>query len=158
MNNKPPVVPPARNPQTHAAHRKEVWWQITLPLIIGCLLLALAIAGVIWTAAGSGDQISRWADTSLICLTPLPLFFGLLGLGVLVGITILVSKLLGALPSFAWRVHLFFALLQQKTLKISNALVAPSLKLKGWTAGIRRVRQVATALFRADQPQIDKHL
>ena len=152
MNNKPPVVPPERNPKTHAAHRKQVWWQITLPLVIGCLLLALALVGVIWAAAGSGEQVSRWADISLICLTPLPLFFGLLGLGVLIGITLLTSKLLAGLPGFAWRVFQFFALLQQRALKANNALVAPALKLKSWSAGARRVRQVAIELFNPGQP------
>jgi hypothetical protein len=157
MSEKLPAAPPARNPRTHAAHRKQVWWQITLPLVLGCLLLALALAGVIWTAAGSSDEISRWADISLICLTPLPLFFGLLGLAAVIGITILVSKLLSALPGFAWRIHLFFALVQQKTLKVSNALVAPALKLKGWSAAARRARRVVTEPFRSGQPT-DRHI
>lgn len=157
VNEKTPPAPPERNPKTHAAHRKQVWWQITLPLVIGCLLLALAFVGVIWAAAGANDQVSRWADISLICLTPLPIFFGLLGLGVLIGLTILTSKLLSALPGFAWRVHLFFAYLQQKTLKASNGLVAPALRLKGWTAAARRARQVVTQPLRPSRPLQDEH-
>ena len=33
MQNKPPM----RDPQTQAAHRRETWLQIILPLLIGAL-------------------------------------------------------------------------------------------------------------------------
>ncbi len=155
MNEKPPVVLPERNPKTHAAHRKEVWWQITLPLVIGCLVLVLAIAGVIWAAAGSRPQVTRWADISLIWLILPALFFALLGLGVLVGITYLVSKLLGVLPGYARVVQNAIASVQQKALKANNVLVAPALKLKSWFAGARRARQVVTEPLKLGQRQKD---
>ena len=76
MDEKPEFVLPERNPKTHAAHRKEVGWQITLPLIIGCLLLALLMTGVIWSAAGANPELRRWADISLVWTLLPALFFG----------------------------------------------------------------------------------
>jgi hypothetical protein len=144
MNEKPQFVLPERNPKTHAAHRKDVGWQITLPLVIGCLVLVLALAGVIWAAAGANPQVTRWADISLIWLILPALFFALLGLGVLVGITYLVSKLLGVLPGYARVVQNIFTNIHAKALKANDALVAPALKLKSWSAAARRARQIVT--------------
>jgi hypothetical protein len=153
MNEKPQFVLPERNPQTHAAHRKDVGWQITLPLVIGCLVLVLAIAGVIWAAASSNPQVSRLADISLIWLILPALFFALLGLGVMIGITYLVSKLLGVLPGYARLVQDTFTNIYAKALKANNALVAPALKLKSWSAAARRARQVVSEPLKPGKQQ-----
>ena len=48
MPNEPkPFVLPERNPLTHARHRKEVFWQITLPVILCALLLVAAITALV---------------------------------------------------------------------------------------------------------------
>mgnify|MGYP001054377048 FL=1 len=153
MNEKPQFVLPERNPTTHAAHRKQVWWQITLPLVIGCLVFALAFAGVVWAASGASPEITRWADISLIWLILPALFFALLGLGVVVGLTVLVSKLLGVLPGYARLVQDSFKNIQAKTLKFNDALVAPALKLKSWSAAARRARRVASELLKPGHQQ-----
>lgn len=143
MDEKPKFVLPERNPKTHAAHRKEVWWQITLPLVIGCLLMMLVMAGVIWSAAGANPELRRWADISFVWLILPVLFFALLALGVVGGITYLVSKLLGALPGYARLAQDGIATVGQKVGKATDALVAPLFKLKSWRAAARRARQVA---------------
>jgi len=153
MNEKPQFVLPERNPTTHAVHRKQVWWQITLPLLLGCLVFALAFAGVIWAAAGASPEVTRWADISLIWLILPTLFFALLGLAVVVGLTILISKLLGVLPGYARLVQDSFKNIQAKALRVNNALVAPALKLKSWSAAARRARQVVSELLKPGQQQ-----
>lgn len=142
-DEKPQFILPERNPRTHAAHRKEVWWQITFPLILAGLLLALLVAGVIWAAAGANDEVGRWASVSLIWLILPALVFALLGLGVVAGLTYLVSKLLGVLPGYARLAQDGVASLGQKASRVTDALVAPALKLKSWTAAARKARQVA---------------
>jgi predicted membrane protein len=57
-----------RNPLTHEKHRREVFWQITIPLIIGLAFIADLVALTIVTAA-QGGNVSQAADTSLIFLT-----------------------------------------------------------------------------------------
>jgi hypothetical protein len=151
MDEKPKFVLPERNPQTHAAHRKQVGWQITLPLVIGCLVIALAIAGVIWSAVGANPELERWADISLMWLILPALFFALIPLAVVGGLTFLVSKLLGVLPGYSRLVQDAFVNIQSKLLKVSDALVVPSLKLKSWAAGARRARQVVTEPLKTAQ-------
>ncbi len=144
MDEKPKFILPERNPKTHAAHRKQVRWQITLPLVIGCLIIALASAGVIWSAVDANPDLSRWSDISLMWLILPALFLALIPLAVVGGLTFLVSKLLGVLPGYTRLVQDAFVNLESKMLKVSDALVAPSLKLKSWAAGARRARQVVT--------------
>jgi uncharacterized BrkB/YihY/UPF0761 family membrane protein len=64
---------PERNPKTHQAHRREVFLQITLPLIIG-LIIALALAVLAVVAATSDGNIKQAGDAALIFLI-IPLMF-----------------------------------------------------------------------------------
>ena len=155
MDEKPPFILPERNPKTHAAHRKDVGWQITLPLVVGCLLLVLLMAGVVWTATGPSTDVSRWVDISLLWLILPALLVALPILGVLVGLVYLVSKLMGVLPGYARLVQDKYAILSSKVMRLSDAPVLPLLKLKGWSAAARKARQVATAPFKSGQPPQD---
>lgn len=151
MDEKPQFVLPERNPQTHAAHRRDVLRQITLPLVIGGLLLVAGMALVIIAAAGANGEVRRWADLSLIWLILPALIFSLLILGLLFGLTYLVSKLLGILPGYARLVQDGYTGLSDKVMHLSDALILPLLKLKGWSAAARKARQVATAPFTPGQ-------
>jgi hypothetical protein len=151
MDEKPQFVLPERNPQTHAAHRRDVLRQITLPLVIGSLLLVACMALVIIAAAGGNGEVRRWADVSLVWLILPALFFALLMLGLLIGITYLVSKLLGVLPGYARLVQDGYTALTGKVMHLSDALILPVLKLKGWAAAGRKARQVVTAPFTSGQ-------
>jgi hypothetical protein len=143
MSEKPKFILPERNPKTHAAHRREVWWQITLPLLLGCLLLVALIAGVIWAATDPASEVGRWADISLMWIMLPALFAALVMLILLIGITYLVSKLLGVLPGYARLVQDFFTVGKLKVIQFSDTLVKPVMKLKSWSAGAQRARQVA---------------
>ena len=81
------------------------------------------------------------------------LFFALLGLAVVVGLTALVSKLLGGLPGYARLVQDSFKNIQATAQRVNNALVAPALKLKSWSAAARRARQVVSELLKPGQQQ-----
>jgi len=58
---------PERNPLTHEKHRKESFWQITIPLIVGLAFIAGLVVLTIVTAV-QGGNVSHAADTSLIFL------------------------------------------------------------------------------------------
>ena len=81
---------PERNPKTHATHRREVFWQITLPLIIGILLMVAAIVAIILSATQPVTDLERWAGVSLIWMILPSLFFALI---------ILVISLVWYMPS-----------------------------------------------------------
>ena len=72
-----------RNSRTEAAHKREVFWQITFPLIVGGVL-ALTLAVIAVVSATSGGSVKQAADAALICLI-IPLMFFILIFGVITG-------------------------------------------------------------------------
>ena len=140
-------IPPPRNPVTHAAHKREVFWQITLPLLVIIFLCAGMSGLVIWSAAVSNPNVSRWADVSFIWLTP-PVIFGLLITLLLVGgLAYGIIKLVQVLPPYARLAQDFFVKVLAKTRQISDQLAAPVIRTKGSTAGARELRKQIGGLF-----------
>jgi len=151
MDEKPKYILPERNPKTHTAHKREVWWQITLPLVFGCLLLAVVIGGLVRVATDSTTEIGRWADISQMWVM-LPAFgAALLLLVLLIGVTYLVTKLIGVLPGYARLAQDTITVAMLKVMGVSNILVKPVLKLKGWLAAVQRARQVVLKPFTSRQ-------
>src|SRR3972149_924682 len=99
-----PITPAERNQETQAIHRRQVFWQITLPLVIlAMIFLALT---VVVSLGGAGYQ-SRWADISLIwCLCP-NLLVLLLCVGSLGGVGYGLFRLQRALPGKMFRLQKF---------------------------------------------------
>jgi hypothetical protein len=140
MNTNKPFVLPERNPLTHARHKHDVLLQITLPLVIGGLLIVLAIAGIIWSAAGgpASGEVNRWANVSLIWLILPALFFVLLGTVILIGLVYAVTKLLAVLPGYARLTQDWFVRLGGKVRLVSDKVVEPFLKAHSFSAGTRQ--------------------
>jgi len=141
MENKPKFQVPERNPATHAIHRREVFWQITFPLIIA-LLLILGLVGVVIFAGFQGlGEVSRWADVSLIWLLLPALVVVLVMLLMLSGVVYLITRLLAILPGYARLAQDFFYLVQVRVKSISDKLVEPVLKLRSFKAGADALRR-----------------
>jgi hypothetical protein len=141
MENKPKFQVPERNPATHAIHRREVFWQITFPLIIA-LLLILGLVGVVIFAGFQGlGEVSRWADVSLIWLLLPALVVVLVMLLMLSGVVYLITRLLAILPGYARLAQDFFYLVQVRVKSISDKLVEPILKLRSFKAGADALRR-----------------
>jgi hypothetical protein len=132
-----PVSPTKiRNPVTHAHHRHQVLWQITVPFIVAfILLLALAIlAGL-----GANADVSRWADASLIWLIQLAILPALLVLATLIGLVYGLYKLLAVLPFYTYRAQEFAARLRTLVRKASDVAVEPVLKVNSFYASLSRL-------------------
>ncbi len=72
---------PITGEKVKAAWRRQVRWQIYLPLGLGLLIVGLLI-GLLWLSQ-SGDA-SVWADISLILFLALAIIFGFVGLVIIV--------------------------------------------------------------------------
>ena len=129
---------PERNPLTHASHRREMLVQVTMPLVIAILILLAGVFGVIYSATRGAEDVSRWADVSLIWLL-VPVLLGALALFVvLVAVVYGMSKLLGVFPGYARLVQDYFLLAQAKARQVSDLLVEPVLKMRSRQAGAQR--------------------
>ena len=73
MDNHTPDPPKMKNLETHEKHRKEVVWQIFLPLAVGVLLMLILMAVSISSAVNQ----SRLADISLMWIILPNLFVAL---------------------------------------------------------------------------------
>lgn len=129
---------PERNPKTHAEHKREVFWQITLPLIIGSLLLLAALSAIIFSAIQPVTDVGRWADVSLMWLILPTLFFALIILVIMVGLVYAISLLLRIIPRYACIIQLYFEQAQGKISQLTNLLVEPILRVNSLWVATRR--------------------
>lgn len=122
-------TPPLRDPLTQAAHRRQTWLQIGLPLLLG-LLAVLALA--IWTVlvASGGGNVSQAADTSLIFLLIPMLVMALIFLAVLAGLIYVVALIIKALPPKFYVLQGFFLNIQKTVQNVSDKLAEPTLRAK----------------------------
>ena len=132
MQNKDyePILP--RNPITHQRHRREVFWQITFPiLVISVILLLLAVM-----ATGlSAEKASTWADISIIWMIIPALIFSLLTMILLAALVYLTIKLLHILPFYFFKGHNWFLLVNVRIGRIDDRLAEPFVRLRAWKAG-----------------------
>jgi hypothetical protein len=134
MSDQPYSTLPERNPVTHKAHRREVLWQVTVPLIIGVLvLLALAVL----SAMGGTDQVSRWGDVSLIWLILPSLLVALIFLVITAGLAFGVIWLVRVLPGYARQLQALFETVTVKVKQISDLMVEPFLRIQSFIAGVQ---------------------
>lgn len=139
MNQTLPALPPPRNPLTHARHRREVLWQITLPLVLGSLAV-LIVAGLV-VALGAAGETSLWADVSLIWLLAPLLLACLLPLALLSGLAYAVVRLIAVLPGYARQVQDFFGYVGFRIAQAEDCLVEPLLRLQSGQASAEQLRR-----------------
>lgn len=137
MSETPPTAQPERNPDTYAAHKRDVFRQITLPTLIGLIVIIGLTIAVIYAGASGNNQVSRWADISLIWLLLPVTFLSLLILAFLVGTTILFTKLLYVFPIYAYKVQIFIREAQTKIKSATDMAVEPVLKINSFLASAR---------------------
>ncbi len=129
---------PARNPITHAAHRREVLWQITLPLLVGILIiLALAVFSVIAAIQGNSSSVMVWSDISAIWLILPTLILILILAALFGGLAYLVIRLIGVLPGYARKIQDIFAQIETTVRKLSDKAASPVIRISELTAMIQ---------------------
>jgi len=133
MEEIQPTLPLERNPVTYRRHRREVFWQITIPIVVGSIIiLVLAILATQTT----GDRASNWADISMIWLIAPIMMITLLSLAFLIASIYLNVRLLQVLPFYSRRVQDWFLMLTIQVSRLGNKAVAPVLRIQGLSASI----------------------
>jgi hypothetical protein len=131
MNN----TRPERNPITHRNHRKEVFWQITFPLIIGIsVILGLAV----WTimATATGGDISQTANTSLVFLILPTMLLAIIPLALFAGMAYGVIWLNKKLPANMRRVQDAFIRVRDGVKTGADKLVEPIIRFRSTIASL----------------------
>ncbi len=137
MDSQRPPAHLERNPKTHAAHKREVFWQITVPMLLGVLLILAVVGAIIFSTLQPVTDVERWADVSLIWLILPALFFALLFLIVLGGIVYAISFLLRLIPRYTLVIQLYIERIKNKAGQLLNMSVEPILRINSIWAAIR---------------------
>jgi len=122
--------------ESYKRHRKELFWQIILPVVLTSLLLiALIVLISIATFRDSGD-VDRWAAISTIWIAA-PIMIGLLILlALLGGLVYLMMKVLNITPTYTGIAQDYVYLAVGYIKRASEAIVQPVLQLNGILASL----------------------
>lgn len=126
-----------RNPKTHLEHKREVFWQITLPLLVGIAIILAAVGAIIFSTIQPVTDVERWADVSLIWLILPSLFFALILFAVLAGLIYAVSFLIRLIPRYTLIIQLYFEQARSKAGQLLDVSVEPIMRINSIWAAIR---------------------
>ncbi len=138
MNDFPPRPAVVRNPHTRKRHQKEVLWQITVPIVIGSVIL-LALAAL--TVGIVPGEARRWADISMVWLIVPVMFVTLLSLLFLAGSIYAVMRLILVLPKYSYQALGWMLLLGLQLQRVNDRLVEPFLRMHMLSASMKTLRR-----------------
>jgi uncharacterized membrane protein SirB2 len=122
--------------ESYKRHRKQLVWQIILPVVLASLLIvALIVLINVATFRDNGD-VARWAAISTIWIVA-PIIVGMLiFIALLTGLVYLMKKLLNITPTYTSLAQDYVYLAQGYIKRAADALVKPVLQLNGILASI----------------------
>jgi hypothetical protein len=83
-------------------HRRQVAWQVILPVVLAVLVLIGVIVLLSWSTFRANGDVGRWAAISTMWLTLPVMIGGLFVLAILIGVTYLVGRVTGLLPRYSF--------------------------------------------------------
>jgi uncharacterized Tic20 family protein len=143
MNRGIPDTRKERNPITRRRHKKEVLWQITVPVIVGgVFLLAISLLSITL----SQIEASRWADISLIWLIIPAMVVLLISLVLLAASIFATIKIIEVIPNAAFQLHKVMIQLHAMVRNVSDRLAEPILRANSLSAALdalkRQIRRI----------------
>lgn len=132
---------PVPNPVTRRKHRREVFWQVTVPLLVGAILVLAAGVGVIYVGATNLTPVDRWASISIIWLIIPMMFVALIFLAVITSLAYGLVRLIGILPKYTRQVQDLFVSIEARVKSAADSAVEPTLRVQGIIAGLRALRR-----------------
>ena len=122
--------------QSYLKHRKQVVWQVVLPVVLTSLLIVALIVLINIATFNQGGDVARWAAISTIWIV-IPIMVGMLiFLAILVGFVYLMKKLLGVTPTYTGLAQDYVHIGASYVRRALDAIVEPVLKLNGVLASI----------------------
>lgn len=122
--------------ESYRKHRKQVVWQVILPVALTTLLIVALIVLVNVATFNQGGDVARWAAISTIWIV-IPIMLGLLiFLALLVGLVYLMKKLLNVTPTYTGMAQDYVHIGAGYVRRAADLAVKPILQLNGILAGI----------------------
>jgi hypothetical protein len=131
---------PERNPLTHRKHRMETFWQVSFPLILGCILV---IGLAAWTViiATSGGGIRKTADISLVFLIIPAMVMALIPLAIFIGMAYAVIWLNQNTPYFMKKAQDTMTQVRDGVRNGSDKFAEPVIRFKSRIASLEALQR-----------------
>lgn len=127
---------PQPNPLTRRQHRKQVRWQVYVPLLFG----GLTLAGTIYALCAFGvGSLSQWATIASIAVGILVVALLSLILVVLAGITYGLWRILDVLPPYSRLAQDAVASLNEQVHRGANLSIKPIITIKSYLAMLESI-------------------
>jgi uncharacterized membrane protein len=136
MNTRQFTLPEA-NRVTQEKHRRNVLWQITLPLAV--TLVIVIILAVLVSAPGDNALASRWSSISIVFMALSLLFAGIISLVLLALLAYGLARLLHIMPSYARLAQNYAEILSSRIKNLVDLLVKPIMDIKAFLAAINKI-------------------
>ena len=120
-------LPFSQDHPSYQLHRKQIWTQILLPILLTVLVfIAIIVITCLSTFRGSGD-VSRWAAISTIWLVLPVMIVGLVLLAILFAIIYLLARLIGIIPPYSDQAQRFVFQIEGYVKRGTDMIVRPAL-------------------------------
>ncbi len=139
MNAKFTPLNPSKKPTPTAEHRRQMIWQVWVPLIASILVvLAVEILAIIGAAHGS-PLVDHWGAIAAILIIIPVLLVLLVILGIVGGMVYGVSRLLKPLPGWMLKAQLFMVRLALIIRRASDSATKPVVAASTFSARVSRL-------------------
>ncbi|HXF85002.1 MAG TPA: hypothetical protein VNK49_06385 [Anaerolineales bacterium] len=124
--------------ESYLKHRKQVMWQVILPVVLTALFVVVLIVLVSIAAFHGGGDVGRWAAISTMwILTPI-MIAGLIFLVLLFALIYLVKRLLDLTPTYTARAQEYVYKVSGYIRRGADAAVKPIFFIEEIRASLRR--------------------
>ncbi|GAB4455347.1 MAG: hypothetical protein OHK0041_19930 [Anaerolineales bacterium] len=123
--------------ESYRNHRRQLFWQILLPIMLTALLCLGLIVLINLAAFRNGGDVARWAAVSTIWIV-IPIMIGLvIVLALLAGLVYLMAKLLRVTPTYTGLAQEYVHKAALYIKRGADAAVKPIFLIDGVGASIR---------------------
>jgi len=131
-------MPPPRDHPSYQLHRKQMWTQILIPILLSAIIfIAIIVLTSLATFRGDGD-VTRWAAISTIWLVLPVMLAGLMLLIILIAIIYLLGRLIGIIPPYSHQAQRFVYQIEGYVRRGTDMLVRPALLVDAIKSQIKK--------------------
>ncbi len=129
---------PSDHPSYHK-HRRQLWTQILVPLLLTLVALAALGAGVGLAAKDANPDLGRWAAISTIWVVIPFMLAGILFFVIFGGLIYLMARFIKIIPPYTGKAQKFMWRVEGTVKRGADAVVRPILGIEGVTATIKKL-------------------
>ena len=112
---------------SYQLHRKQVWIQILLPILLTVLVFIAVIVLTSIAAFRDNGDVGRWAAISTIWLVLPVMIAGLILLAILLAIIYFLARLIGMIPPYSYQAQRAVYQIEDYVKRAAEMIVKPAL-------------------------------